>query len=63
MTTFGPRRRGVLAVSGAGVAAAAIAPVPADVDDMTVPSGYDWQPVIRWVDPMLPGGPAFDPEN
>ncbi|MBM9476680.1 PhoX family phosphatase [Nakamurella flavida] len=37
-----------------------IAPVPADVDAVTVPEGYSWSPIIRWGDPILPGGVAFD---
>lgn len=41
----------------------AIAPVPDDVDDVTVPRGFRWQPVIRWGDPILPGAPVFDVNN
>ena len=37
-----------------------IAPVPATVDDVTVPAGFDWHPVIRWGDPVLAGAPSFD---
>ena len=40
-----------------------IDPVPATVDDVTVPAGYSWDPVIRWGDPILAGAPAFDVEN
>ena len=40
-----------------------IAPVDALVDDMTVPQGYDWNPVIRWGDPLFRTSPAFDPNN
>ena len=29
------------------------------IDDVTVPSGYRWEPVIRWGDPILPGAPEF----
>ncbi len=39
----------------------AIAPVATTVDDVTVPVGYEWDPIIRWGDPVLPGAPAFDP--
>lgn len=39
----------------------AIAPVATTVDDVTVPAGYDWDPIIRWGDPVLSGAPAFDP--
>jgi uncharacterized protein len=41
----------------------AIAPVAATVDDVTVPPGYGWEPVIRWGDPILRGAPAFDAAN
>ncbi|WP_205474081.1 PhoX family phosphatase [Nocardioides sp. SYSU D00038] len=41
----------------------AIAPVAASVDDLTVPRGYTWDPVIRWGDPVLRGAPTFDPEH
>ncbi|MBB6629293.1 PhoX family phosphatase [Nocardioides sp. KIGAM211] len=37
-----------------------IQPVATTVDDMTVPAGYDWHPIIRWGDPILKGAPAFD---
>ncbi len=38
----------------------AIPSVPADVDAVTVPAGFTWQPVIRWGDPIFKGAPAFD---
>ncbi|HYO41132.1 MAG TPA: PhoX family phosphatase [Nocardioidaceae bacterium] len=37
-----------------------IGPVAADVDTVTVPDGFRWDPVIRWGDPILDGAPAFD---
>lgn len=45
---------------GSALPFTAIAPVPATVDDVTVPSGYDWHAIIRWGDPILRGAPAFD---
>ncbi|MCF6379229.1 PhoX family phosphatase [Nocardioides KLBMP 9356] len=39
---------------------APIAAVPTTVDTVTVPSGYRWDPILRWGDPILPGAPAFD---
>ncbi|MHA7283461.1 PhoX family protein [Arthrobacter sp. TMS2-4] len=41
----------------------AIAPVDALVDDMTVPQGYGWKPVIRWGDPLFRTSPDFDANN
>jgi secreted PhoX family phosphatase len=41
----------------------AIAPVDALVDDMTVPEGYGWKPVIRWGDPLFADSPRFDAGN
>ncbi|HEY4616297.1 MAG TPA: PhoX family phosphatase, partial [Citricoccus sp.] len=38
----------------------AIDPVPRTVDDMTVPRGYDWEPIIRWGDPLFKDSPEFD---
>jgi secreted PhoX family phosphatase len=34
---------------------------PMEVDAFVVPEGYEWSPIIRWGDPILPGGRAFDP--
>ena len=42
------------------LAFAAIAPVATTVDDVTVPAGYEWAPIIRWGDPLFPDAPAFD---
>lgn len=40
-----------------------IDPVAKTVDDVTVPGGWQWEPIIRWGDPVLPGAPKFDPSN
>jgi secreted PhoX family phosphatase len=42
---------------------AAIAPVDAAVDALTVPQGFTWQPVIRWGDPLFSDSPDFDLAN
>lgn len=44
----------------AGLSFRPIAPVPAEIDAMTVPSGYTWKPIIRWGDPLFPATPTFD---
>ncbi|WMY78254.1 PhoX family phosphatase [Citricoccus sp. I39-566] len=41
----------------------AIDPVERTVDDMTVPAGYDWAPIIRWGDPLFDDSPEFDLEH
>ncbi|HWV49737.1 MAG TPA: PhoX family phosphatase, partial [Microbacterium sp.] len=51
--SFGRPARGSLAFD-------AIAPVPAEVDAFTVPTGYTWSPIIRWGDPLFSRTPAFD---
>jgi secreted PhoX family phosphatase len=33
------------------------------LDTITVPTGYQWQPLASWGDPILPGGTAFDPST
>ena len=40
-----------------------ISPVPNTVDALTVPSGYRYDPIIRWGDPIFDGAPVFDPAN
>ncbi|MGJ6980243.1 PhoX family protein [Aestuariimicrobium soli] len=40
-----------------------IAPQPAATDDVVVPAGWQWKPVIAWGDAVLPGAPAFDFER
>ncbi len=47
----------------AGLRFNAIAAVPRTVDDVTVPAGYDWDPIIRWGDPLFNRSPGFDPAN
>lgn len=37
-----------------------IAPVDHTVDELNVPAGYEWKPVIRWGDPLFDDAPAFD---
>ncbi len=37
------------------------AQVPANTDDtITLPEGFEWEPVIAWGDPILTDAPAFD---
>ena len=40
-----------------------IKPVNMTVDDLNVPKGYDWSPIIRWGDPLFYDSPEFDPKN
>lgn len=57
-------------VGGAGTAFArpvngnlafdAIDPVNRFVDEVVVPQGYTWQPIIRWGDPLFSNAPTFD---
>jgi hypothetical protein len=47
----------------AGLAFGPIAPVPASVDQFTVPDGYTWEPIIRWGDPIFADAPLFDIAN
>ncbi|ACZ31425.1 protein of unknown function DUF839 [Xylanimonas cellulosilytica DSM 15894] len=48
---------------GANLLFDAIAPVDNLVDDVTVPAGYTWRPIIRWGDPLFRGVPPLDFEN
>ncbi|PZR52019.1 phosphatase [Xylanimonas oleitrophica] len=47
--------------NGKGLAFGPIVPQPAATDAFVVPDGYEWSPIIRWGDPILPGARAFDP--
>lgn len=38
----------------------AIKPVDKTFDNMTVPEGFTWKPVIKWGDPLFADSPAFD---
>jgi secreted PhoX family phosphatase len=40
-----------------------ITPVPATVDDLSVPGGYRWDAIIRWGDPIVAHAPVFDAEH
>ncbi|MGB3827445.1 MAG: PhoX family phosphatase [Ornithinimicrobium sp.] len=37
-----------------------IASTPADVDQVVVPQGYSWEPIISWGDPVTRDAPDFD---
>ena len=49
--------------AGRGLSFTPIASVPKTVDDLTVPDGWTWEPLVRWGDPVVQGAPAFDPEH
>ena len=44
-----------------GLPFTAIEPVPAATDDLIVPAGYEWFPIIRWGEPLFHTSPPFDP--
>ena len=49
------------AAGSAKPAALTFAPLAAnDEDDVLVPPEYDWEIVLKWGDPVLPGAPDFD---
>jgi len=45
---------------GGKLAFDAIEAVSRSVDDLTVPEGYDWAPIIRWGDPLFKNTVQFD---
>ncbi|MFC7432574.1 MULTISPECIES: PhoX family protein [unclassified Agrococcus] len=47
-------------VPGAAFGFTPIAPVAATVDELTVPEGFTYQPILRWGDPLFLDSPAFD---
>jgi len=50
-----------LAHNGGRASGLTFDPVPPNnEDDVTVPAGYDYNVVVRWGDPILPGAPEFD---
>jgi len=49
---------------GADAARLTFQPIlPTTADDVVVPVGYDYEILIKWGDPVLPGAPDFDFEN
>lgn len=54
---------GGAAAAASGLPFEAIAPVASTVDEFTVPTGYRWQALVRWGDPLFPDAPGFDLAN
>ena len=46
-----------------GLRFTAIAPVAPTVDDLTVPPGFEWDPIIRWGDPLFEDAPTLRPDQ
>nr|WP_240757643.1 PhoX family phosphatase [Nakamurella flava] len=59
----GPTAATARSTAGASIDFTAIAPVPADVDALTVPPGWTWSPIIRWGDPLFDPAETFDVNN
>jgi len=51
---------GAMAPAGMMAGFAPVGPIPADVDDLVVPEGWDWHSIIAWGDPVELGAPEFD---
>jgi hypothetical protein len=46
---------------GKGLPFAQLQPAPtSDIDELTVPAGYDWTAIMAWGDPVVIGAPLFD---
>ncbi|KQZ68587.1 PhoX family protein [Nocardioides sp. Root151] len=58
-----PAARAAAAGSGPLSRFTGIAPTPATTDELVVPSGFAWAPVISWGDPITSQAPAFDFDN
>lgn len=62
-----PGGQGAAHANGASMAGrlpfSPIAPVDASVDAFTVPDGYQWEPILRWGDPLFTDAPEFDAGN
>ncbi len=44
-----------------GMSFTPISPVAAEVDEVVVPTGFNWRPLIRWGDPIISWNDRFDP--
>lgn len=65
LAVSGPASTAAAAPGGRGpkpgrLAFTAIAPVDAAVDSFDVPAGYDWEPLLRWGDPLFADSPEFN---
>ncbi|HEU4424836.1 MAG TPA: PhoX family phosphatase [Pilimelia sp.] len=59
-----PGPAGIAPAAGTGGGALTFKPIPPNrLDSFIVPNGYDHAVVIRWGDPIVPGGPALDVHN
>ncbi|MHA7261833.1 PhoX family protein [Arthrobacter sp. TMN-37] len=58
-----PQAVALLGRAHSRLAFTAIDPVDALVDDLIVPRGFTWKPVIRWGDPLFANSPVFDAQN
>jgi hypothetical protein len=53
-------RSGGSGLRGGGLSFDPIDPVPLLTDEVTVPDGYRWAPIIRWGDPLVDPSELFD---